>query len=58
MPISLTNAPVTIMDHINIVEILFGHVMVLLIHDILIYFDDRNKHINYSNTVLQTIREQ
>jgi len=58
MPISLTNAPVTIMDHINIVEILFGQVMVLLIHDILIYFDDRNKHINYSNTVLQTIREQ
>jgi len=57
MPMGLISAPTAIVDCIIEFQTSFRQVVVLHRHDILTYSKDRDKHITYLNTVVQTIRE-
>ncbi|KAA3469911.1 Transposon Ty3-I Gag-Pol polyprotein [Gossypium australe] len=59
MPSGLTNAPAVFMDLMNrIFRPYLDRLVVVFIHDILIYFRDESKHAEHLRILLQTLRDK
>lgn len=59
IPFGLTNAPVAFVDLMNrIFHPYLDQFVIVFIVDILLYYGDREKHVEHLKMVLQTLKER